>query len=179
MNSKSEGTIFAKATLSDSLLPVKIREYLMTWASRRKPSLYIKGVYGCGKTHAIHALVNEIYKLTGPPYFYHFFLESVELENDLRNAILAGKESFLMEKWSEAPLLIIDDLGREIATERVQQQYYRLINARYKYNFSTVVTSNLDPSELKLDEATISRLQSYNILNFPPIDRRESFKKNC
>ncbi len=165
-------TIFDDADLKDSyLLPQEI-DYLKQWSRFRKNSLYLRGCYGSGKTWTVHAIMREIRKHIGPPYFYHFFFESPEIESRLREALLNGGENHLIEKWSEAPLLIIDDLGREKASERVQQQYYRIVNNRYKHNLPTIVTSNYKPSELGLDGATISRIQSWRDISFPSMDRR-------
>ena len=58
------------------------------------------------------------------------------------------------------PLLIIDDLGRELNTPHNRSVFYQIVNYRYEHNTPLVITTNLDVQELcmRYDEAVFSRL---------------------
>ena len=45
-------------------------------------------------------------------------------------------------------LVVLDDLGREKASDWTGELVYALVNARYENKLPTLVTSNLSPSEL-------------------------------
>ena len=47
------------------------------------------------------------------------------------------------------PLLILDDLGAESAAPWVREKLYQLVNHRYSYRLTTVVTSNLKPEAIE------------------------------
>jgi DNA replication protein DnaC len=51
-----------------------------------------------------------------------------------------------LRRWPE--LVVLDDLGRERASDWTGETIYSLVNARYENQLPTVVTSNLSPSEL-------------------------------
>jgi DNA replication protein DnaC len=69
-------------------------------------------------------------------------------------------ESEVLEKYSEAPILFLDDLGSENPTDWVRSTLFILINRRYENNLKTYVTSNFSLGELAvhLDDRISSRL---------------------
>lgn len=71
-----------------------------------------------------------------------------------------------MDKYSNAHLLVLDDLGAEKPTEFVITTLYLIINRRYENMLTTVITSNYDYNDLAdiIDERIIDRIdRSYLI----------------
>ena len=56
----------------------------------------------------------------------------------------------LLEADTDAPFLVLDDLGAEHVTDWVAEQLFRMINHRWMYRdeLVTIVTSNLKPDAL-------------------------------
>ena len=66
----------------------------------------------------------------------------------------------LLERLTSVDLLHLDDLGAERTSEWVLEQLYSIINARYEERRAVVVTTNLQPEELReqIGTRTVSRL---------------------
>jgi DNA replication protein DnaC len=67
----------------------------------------------------------------------------------------------LLDRLAAVDLLHIDDVGAERTSPWVLEQLYALINARYEYERSMVITTNItDPTELReqIGDRTVSRL---------------------
>jgi DNA replication protein DnaC len=83
------------------------------------------------------------------------------LLNLIRAAITTedGMIGFL-ERLAEVDLLHIDDLGAENTTEWVLEQLYSIVNTRYEDERAMIVTTNLQPDELReqLGARTVSRI---------------------
>ena len=60
-------------------------------------------------------------------------------------------------------LLVIDDLGSELTNQFVCSELFSIVNERHLREKSTVISTNLDLSELsaRYTERTFSRLYSY------------------
>jgi DNA replication protein DnaC len=110
----------------------------------RKPDgwLTLIGSYGVGKTHLAAAIANETLDRHEPV----LFAVVPDLLDHLRatfgpQSTVAYDERF--ELVRTVPLLILDDLGAESATPWAREKLYQLINHRYNYRLSTVITTNL------------------------------------
>jgi DNA replication protein DnaC len=67
----------------------------------------------------------------------------------------------LLDRLAAVDLLHVDDVGAERTSPWVLEQLYALINARYEYERSMVITTNItDPTELReqIGDRTVSRL---------------------
>jgi DNA replication protein DnaC len=67
----------------------------------------------------------------------------------------------LLDRLTAVDLLHIDDVGAERTSPWVLEQLYSLINARYEYERSMVITTNItEPDELReqIGDRTVSRL---------------------
>jgi DNA replication protein DnaC len=66
----------------------------------------------------------------------------------------------LLERLTAVDLLHIDDVGAEKTSEWVLEQLYAIVNARYEDERAVVITTNLDPSDLReqITARTVSRL---------------------
>ena len=73
-----------------------------------------------------------------------------------------GEDSYLefFDRITSVDLLHIDDLGAEKRSDWVLEQLYAIVDERYQSQRSMVVTSNLDPDQLKeqIGSRVVSRL---------------------
>jgi DNA replication protein DnaC len=59
-----------------------------------------------------------------------------------------ASERELLDDLNEAPLLVLDDLGAERATDWAVERLFGVLNRRHDWHRQTVLTSNLDPMRL-------------------------------
>jgi DNA replication protein DnaC len=109
--------------------------------------LVFQGVNGCGKTHLAAAIANYRLKEGKPVKF-----EVVpDLLDHLRFTFSPESQvtyDQLFEEVKNAPLLILDDLGKQSTTPWAEEKLYQIINHRYNYRLPTVVTTNCTTDEL-------------------------------
>lgn len=127
--------------------------------------LYIFGSYGSGKTHLAAAALIEIHRLYGVTGAFLTFSDFLaKLKACFNNDSKKFEETFQL--YAKAPLLVLDDLGEERKDRNGRLsswaggQIFRLINYRYEFELTTIITSSIEPSKLAeaLPRAVISRL---------------------
>jgi DNA replication protein DnaC len=86
---------------------------------------------------------------------------------DMRAAISNGGTEHLIRNLEHAPLLVLDDLGAEMATEWARDILYTIVNHRYNQMLPTIVTSNMSAAEIasKHHDRMGSRLASGIVVN--------------
>jgi len=111
-------------------------------------NLYIWGDVGTGKTLEAASILLEAAK--------HRYLKAESgklLFTSVPELILEIQDTFhrveytqldVLNKYSEARFLVLDDLGSEKPTEFVMTTLYLIINRRYEALHPTVITSNFD-----------------------------------
>ena len=116
--------------------------------------LFFTGIYGTGKTHLAAAIAN--YALSNGRQI--IFQPVPDLLDELRasygNSNASYEES--IEKIRTIPLLILDDLGAQNATDWAEEKLYQIFNYRYVNRLPTVITSNISLS--RIDGRIVSRL---------------------
>lgn len=113
--------------------------------------MYIYGKCGCGKTHLVACLINDITKKGIPTLFTSFGEIIREIKKTFCNKTIT--ESELLNKISKVPLLVIDDLGTERMVidgedSYLQEKAYEIVNKRYNAQKSTIFTSNYTMPQL-------------------------------
>ena len=114
---------------------IKAREF----AAHPHNWLAFSGAYGCGKTHLAAAIANERL-LRGEPAL---FVVVPDLLDHLRatyspNSLTSYDKRF--DEVRKTPLLVLDDLGTESATQWAMEKLYQLFNYRYNARLPTVIT---------------------------------------
>lgn len=110
----------------------------------QSPSLLLRGPTGTGKTHVSLAIAQKAVErgygvVYGP---VQQLLHKIEKEH-------FGREYGSSEdRMTDCDLLILDDLGAEFAGPFYQSCLYNLINSRMLSGRPTVISTNLDQSEL-------------------------------
>ena len=87
-----------------------------------------------------------------------------------------------LEAIEMAPVLVIDDIGAQMAKDWVNTAIFKLIDKRYSNKLVTIYTSNKRIQELNMDERIIDRIQSQSlVVEFPevPIRQMEIEKKHA
>ena len=118
--------------------------------------LVLAGNVGSGKSHLAFAIANALLAKGVGVYW--------ETMPELMDALRAGyKDGSYDERFNlmkRVPVLILDDLGTENASDWVTEKLFQLFNARYLKAAPTVVTTNLDleTAEAKLSARVRSRL---------------------
>ncbi len=109
--------------------------------------LTLLGGYDCGKTHLAHAVANHwinrgrMVKFQVAPYLLE------ELRRAYRKDAPMDHEDRL-DSLVRCPLLIIDDLGMEKATDWALEQLDMIVDKRYSEGRPLMVTTNKSMSEL-------------------------------
>jgi DNA replication protein DnaC len=140
-------------------------------------SYFINGAVGVGKTYMAVAIMREYLRLVKPEYdeqrkeyYYHpemplpIFIEVPELLlriRDTYNDKSNETEKDIVEFYSSAPFLVLDDLGTEKASEFSTLMIYLIINRRSTANLTTIITSNLNLEEIRerLSDRISSRIK--------------------
>ncbi len=141
-------------------------------------SLFLTGSTGSGKTHLAISLMFEwcaeslsanedgaIYHGKGRPLFVpapELLLEIKETwdKGDRGKERGAATEKEILDRCSNSPLLVIDDLGAEKASEWSRGVFYLLVDRFYRNGKQVIVTSNVDLAGLSrtLDDRVASRI---------------------
>lgn len=135
------------------------------------------GPWGCGKTRLASSIMvarverwmqaypREIIEQDGEgmvtrPPFASRFVGVPELLDSIRRSYEYEDEPDPLRPLRTAPLLILDDLGREKATDWVLERLYVLLDDRYGNHRPTIVTTNYALDELARRDygAMVSRL---------------------
>jgi DNA replication protein DnaC len=105
------------------------------------------GDNGSGKTHLAAAIVNYRYQNNQPTLFVVVpdFLDHLRSTFSPESKISYDQ---LFERVKTAPLLIMDDFGKQTTTPWAQEKLYQVINYRYNALLPTVITTNCSPDEI-------------------------------
>jgi DNA replication protein DnaC len=146
---------------------------VMAWAVGKR-GLMLVGPTGMAKSRSLlQLLVQLIWQDTQIVYW------SAPRLADKISAVAfesSDKLDAFIRKLELCPVLAVDDLGAHKPTERVCQEFHRVIDTRYSEGLPILVTTNCNPAQLQkqlLDEhgRTIRRLQE---ITEPVVFSRES-----
>ncbi len=121
--------------------------------------MYSKNVWGVGKTYLVCAVANAVLdkwndEITRCPIRFasepQLLLRVRSTYNRQNNGEYRETEDDIYKELVTAPLLILDDVGKEeVADPRfVQRVLFSIIDGRYQNMLPIIVTTNLTPDEL-------------------------------
>ncbi len=135
-------------------------------------SIVLFGGTGLGKTHLSSATASAVIE-KGYDVAY---VSAVNLLSDFefnrfgnRSAGMSGDEGIDTDRYYECDLLIIDDLGTEVANQFTTSVLYDLINTRLCRHRATIISTNLTQDEFRRrywDRITSRVLGEYTVLPF-------------
>lgn len=125
---------------------------------------------GSGKTMLSCCLLNELSdRYAGSVKFINMldFLEMSKQRQDQE-----------IESLYICSVLVVDDLGVQLAKEWVDSVFYRLVNHRYNNRKITIYTSNVEINELKMDDRILDRIESRSFeIHIPEVSIRSMKRK--
>ncbi len=132
--------------------------------------LILAGPSGCGKTHLAAAIANE--RLShGYPVF---FITTPDLLDHLRSAFSPNSEipyDELFDRVSNAPLLVLDDLGIQAGTPWAKEKLDQLLNHRFNRELPTVIVT-IVPIE-QLEERIRTRLTDPELCHIYLVEEKQ------
>lgn len=139
-------------------------------------SIILIGDPGTGKSHLAAAYLNYAISQgrTG------VFVSLIDLMSSLRMTVSSNEPGqdwdTLLQRFIEADILVLDDLGQEKATPKVIEVLFHLLNSRVSRQKPTVVTSNYKLKQLMdnygYSPAIVSRLASFQRISWICADHR-------
>lgn len=124
------------------------KEYADNFQAHRAngDGLYIEGTFGTGKTHLAAAITLQ---LIGQGYSV-IFRTADDLLRDIKATFdeTGEGERKVLERLKGCDLLVIDDIGKEQATDWSTAQLYAIINDRYECQKPLVITTNFNEADL-------------------------------
>lgn len=116
-----------------------------------------KGLYlysdvrGCGKTRLAISLLNALikqFKVEG------FYITTKSLFDEVRASFEGNNTQEILNQFMTVPVLVLDDLGVEKATEWAESTFTQILDTRMNQKLITIVTSNF--SQEQLDDVYIN-----------------------
>ena len=115
---------------------------------------FIYGPVGVGKTHLMHAIANEVYRIH--PDKKILYMTSEEFTNEVIDAIRNNDTARMKKKFRSAYLLILDDVQFIEGKERVQEELFHTFNILIDNGSQIALTSDRPPEEIKKLEKRLS-----------------------
>ena len=109
--------------------------------------LIISGTKGTGKTHIAAAIANQLLS-SGTAVVCMTERNLYDKIKRTYSYDCGENESDIRKIYETVPLLIIDDLGKEKASEWTLSTLYAIIDGRYERAMPTIITTNYDVSSL-------------------------------
>jgi DNA replication protein DnaC len=149
-------------------------DFLKSYAENFKPgtnSFFFTGATGLGKTHLSLAVMN---KVTEKGYSV-FYGSADNIIKQMEKERFGRSNGDIEEEIENADLLIIDDLGTEFKTAFSETAVYQIINNAILNGKPMIISSNLSIDELeeRYGQRVVSRLNSFEVVNFIGTDIRQ------
>ena len=127
--------------------------------------LVLAGPYGTGKSHIMKAIATVL-KPIG------LFITATDFERRVFESMKNSSLDVFTLAISQAPVLLFDDLGAEYGSEFVRSQLTAVFVARDNQakDLPTVVTTNMQRSNIKMIPRVGSRLLNQDVVQFLPIN---------
>ncbi|MBQ4065344.1 MAG: ATP-binding protein [Clostridia bacterium] len=168
-----------KAVANNRMVYEFCKQYAERFEDVGAPNLLFLGATGLGKTHLSTAIAGRViargYDVvceTAQNFFADFEFERFNRPYGGRD----GVEEAKTDKYFDCDLLILDDLGTEMANQFTVSCLYNIINTRLNRGRSMIINTNLTRDELKkryADRITSRLFGEFNPMLFLGRDMRE------
>ncbi len=155
----------------------RMKQFADTFVPGQSDSLILFGGTGLGKTHLSSAVAGDVIA-KGCDVLYTSAVDLIsafELQRFGNRSAGTSDGETETERYYDADLLIIDDLGTEVTNQFTTSVLYHLINTRLCRHASTIISTNLNPEEFRRrywDRITSRVLGEYTVLPFLGTDIR-------
>jgi DNA replication protein len=152
------------------------KSYAKGFSADKYNNLIFFGATGLGKTHLSTAIAKVVIE-NGYDVMYDTaqnIFEDFQFERFGRN--YQDTSESRTDKYFECDLLIIDDLGTEVANQFTVSCLYNLLNTRINKENSTIINTNLDRNDLRkiyTDRITSRLFGEFSAMLFKGTDIRE------
>ena len=133
--SKQTFTNYTHEGMPEDIVSAKAKAIL---AAKNGTSLILAGKAGTGKSHLAAAIAIEV--MRGGKQA--LFISMPELLNEMRKSYQNHEFFNARQKFYDVPCLVLDDLGKEKATEKGIEYLFQIIDYRYRHGMQTIVTTN-------------------------------------
>lgn len=144
-------------------------------------SLLLLGATGLGKTHLSTAVARVVIE-RGYDVFYNSAVGMLSDFEYRRFGNGMAQEQDDTARYTEADLLIIDDLGTEVVNQFTVSCLYYVINTRLNLQKPTIINTNLTPAELRktyADRISSRLMGEFVMVRFCGVDvRRQKLGTN-
>ncbi len=164
------GQVPTLETLPPSEALAKVRAFVETRTDEQ--GLVLIGAVGVGKTTLLLGLVRslaerwlaerKVVRLVTVPDF----LRELRAGYDPTRQLQGEGYNQLMEQYQKCDVLVFDDLGAEKLTDWVEEQFYLLLDYRYRHRLPVFASSNYRKEALaqRLDRRVMDRLREMCVL---------------
>ncbi len=121
------------------------REYVIGFNPEISPNLLFMGNAGLGKTHLSLAMVSGVVEKGYIPVY----ASAENLFSVIESEKFAGEGRGSYDSILNCDLLVIDDLGTEMATAFTKSVFYNIINTRMLSRKPTIINTNLTMKQIE------------------------------
>jgi len=131
--------------------------------------LFIYGQSGLGKTHLMHAIINELHK--NYPDFNIAYVKGEDFTNQLVESIKNKSPQEFREKYRKCDVLLIDDIQFIAGKEGTQEEFFHTFNSLFEASKQIILTSDRPPRDIKtLEDRLRTRFEWGLIADIQPPD---------
>lgn len=120
-------------------------EYVIGFDPKKSGNLLFMGSAGLGKTHLTLAIVSSLIEKGFVPVYG----SAENLFSKIEKEKFSGENRGAYESMTTCDLLVIDDLGAEMATAFTKSALYNLVNTRLLSGKPTIINTNLTMKEIE------------------------------
>lgn len=120
-------------------------EYVIGFDPKKSKNLLFMGSAGLGKTHLTLAIVSGLIEKGFVPVYG----SAENLFAKIEKEKFSGENRGAYESMTACDLLVIDDLGAEMATAFTKSALYNLVNTRLLSGRPTIINTNLSMKEIE------------------------------